>query len=135
MNNDSGNGAATSVTSLVSGIVSDAQELIKQQAALIRAEVREELQKTKEAAILFAGGAVIALPALILVAFGVVFLLHWAIPTIPLWGWFLVVGAIACAASGAMIYSGVKKIQSFSPVPEQSIAALRENFQWRTNRT
>jgi hypothetical protein len=115
--------------------VGDAQELIKQQAALVRAEVREELQKTKEAAILFGGGAVVALPALILISFGLVFLLEWAAPAITLWGWFLIVGTIAAVASGGMIYAGVKKLQSVNPVPDQSIAALRENFQWRTNRT
>jgi hypothetical protein len=38
-----------SVTSLVTGILGDAQELIKQQIALVRTEVHDDLRRTKEA--------------------------------------------------------------------------------------
>ena len=41
--------AAPSVTGLVSGILADAQELLKQQIALAKAEIRSDLQKTKQA--------------------------------------------------------------------------------------
>jgi hypothetical protein len=121
-----------SVTALVSGIVNDAQELIKQQAALMRAEIREELQKTKEAALLLAGGALVALPAIILVCFGVVYWLHWA-TTLDLWACYLLVGGGFCLASAGLIYAGVKKFQSFNLLPDRSIAALKENLPWRTS--
>ena len=122
-----------SVTSLVSGIVHDAQELIKQQSALIRTELREDFRKTKEASLLLACGALAALPAALLLCFGLVYLLHWSVPAVELWAWFLIVGGVIGIASAALIYSGVKRFQSFNPLPDESIAALRENLRWRMN--
>jgi hypothetical protein len=124
-----------SVTSLVSGIVNDAQDLIKQQAALIRAEIREELQKTIQAALLLAAGAVVALPAVFVLCFAVVYLLHWAVPAVDLWVWFLIVGAVIAALCAALVLAGVKKLKSFHPIPDRSIANLRENLRWPTNPT
>jgi hypothetical protein len=122
-----------SVTSLVSGIVRDAQELIKQQAALVRTEIREDFRKTKKAALLLVCGALAALPAALLLCFALVYLLHWSAPALELWAWFLIVGGAIGVASSALIYSGVKRFQSFSPLPDESVAALRENLRWRTN--
>ena len=47
-----------SVTGLVGGIVADAQELVKQQVALVRAELKADFQRTVRAALLLACGAV-----------------------------------------------------------------------------
>jgi H+/Cl- antiporter ClcA len=123
----------TTVTSLVSGIVSDAQELIKQQAALLRAEVREDLRKDKEVALLLAVGALLALTGTILVVFGIVYLLHWAFPALALWACFLFVGGLVLVASAAFLYPGIRKFQSVNPFPDKSVAALREILQWRAS--
>src|SRR5215475_11185128 len=122
-----------SVTALVSGIVSDAQELIKQQVALMRTEIREDFRKTKEALLLLVAGALAAMPATLLLCFGIVHILYWAAPGIPLGAWFLIVGGAIAIASAVLIYLGIKKFQSFNPLPVQSVAALRETLQWRTN--
>ena len=133
MANDVRTTAEPSVTSLVSGIVNDAQELIKQQAALIRTEIREDFQNTKEAALLLAIGGLAAVPGILLSCFGIVYLLHWAAPALELWACYLLVGGVMCVASAALIYAGVKRFQSFNPLPDRSLAALKENLQWRTN--
>jgi hypothetical protein len=130
-----------SVTTLVSGIISDAQELFKQQVALIRSEIRDDLRKTKEGALALVSGAVVCLVAGLLFCFALVHLLHWlsAPPgtdpaAVPLWGWFAIVGGVLALAGGALVYAGVKKFQSFNPLPEQSVEGLKENLQWQTNR-
>jgi len=56
----------TSMTSLVRGIIDDAQELIKQQFALFKAEVREDSRKTQEATTILGTGALLSLAGFLL---------------------------------------------------------------------
>jgi hypothetical protein len=70
----------------------------------------------------------------LLLCFALVYLLAWAVPQVPLWVWFGVIGVLLAAGGGAMIYAGTKKFESLNPLPEQSAQALRENVQWLTNR-
>lgn len=127
-------GSEPSVTTLVTGIIHDAQELIKEQVALVRTEIRDDFRKTKEGALSLALGlGVVALGAMLL-CFALVYLLAWAVPQVPMWVWFAVIGVLLGAGGGAMIYAGAKKFESFNPLPDQSAQALRENVQWLTNR-
>jgi hypothetical protein len=127
-------GSEPSVTTLVTGIVHDAQELIKEQVALVRTEIRDDFRKTKEGALSLALGLGVVALGTLLLAFGLVYLLTWAVPALPVWAWFLIIGFLLAVAGGATIYAGTKKFESFNPLPDQSAQALRENVQWLTNR-
>ncbi|HXG11522.1 MAG TPA: phage holin family protein [Gemmataceae bacterium] len=129
------------VTALVTGIINDAQELFKQQLALVRAEIKSDLEKTKDAARSLAIGAAVAMLAVVLLSLMLVHLLHWATalpsgePRLPLWVCYLLVGGIFAGVGGALVVAGVRKLESFNPLPDQSVEALRENLQWRTTNT
>lgn len=126
------NGTEGSVTGLMTGIFTDAQELMKQQLLLLRHELKEDVRKTVTGgASLFAGGAICVLGALML-CFMVVHLISWAAPALPLWVCYGIVGAVIAAVGGALLYFGVRKFQSLNPVPEQSLQALKETMQWKT---
>jgi len=131
--NDLHTGSEVSLTQLVSGIITDAQELLKQQLALIRQEVKEDFHKTKEAGLALLGGAVIALVGGILLCLMLVYLLSWAAPDLPLWICFGLVGAPIAALGGALVYTGIAKFRSFNPLPDQSAQELKENVKWITN--
>jgi len=120
----------TSMTQLVAGIINDAEALTRQQFALFKAEMREDLAKTKEAAVSLGLAAGLGGLSVILLCFGVVHLLSWAVPAVPLGGWFAICGAVLAAAAGALFYAGRKKFESFNPLPDQSVQELRENVQW-----
>jgi hypothetical protein len=126
-------GSEPSVTSLVTGIINDGQELIKQQIALVRTEIHDDLHKTKEAALSLVIGLGTALLGIVLLCWGIVYLLSWA-TNWPAWAWFLIVGGVIAITGGALIYAGKKRFESFNPLPDQSAEALRENVQWITNR-
>ena len=118
-----------SVTSLVSGIVNDAQVLMQQQLALFREEIRTDLRKTKEAVTAIAAGVGVAALAVGPLVFMFVALLH----ELALWPWWasaLTVGAVFAVIGGALIAVGVQRFRSFNPLPDQSVAALKENLQW-----
>ena len=120
------------VTSLVSGIISDAQKLIQQQVELLREEIRTDLRKTKEGVISLAAGAAVAALAAGPLVFMFVALLH----ELAGWSWWAsagTVGAVFAVAGGGLILAGVQRFRSFNLLPNQSLAALKENLQWIKN--
>jgi Putative Actinobacterial Holin-X, holin superfamily III len=121
----------SSVTALVSGIIDDAQELFKQQVALLKHELKDEIRQTKEAALSLAWGVGFAVIGGLLLCVMLPLLLHWGIPAIPLWGCFAIVGGILAVIGGGLIYTATQKLEAINPVPPQSVEALRENLQLR----
>jgi uncharacterized membrane protein YqjE len=125
-------GSDVSVTSLVSGIVSDAQELVKQQLALFKAEVREDMRKTGEATASLVVGLTTTLVGTIILCFAVAHLLSWAWPSVHIWVWYAVVGGVVTAVGAGLAYSAYQKFRSFNPLPDETAQALKENLEWKT---
>jgi hypothetical protein len=124
-------GTNHSLAPLLTGIVNDVQDLLKQNLALFKVEVREDVRKTKEAtAALGAGGALAAVGGLHL-SLMLVFLLA-LIPGIPLWVCFGIVGAVFVGVGLALFLRGKNKLESFNPLPGESAEALKENVQCLT---
>jgi hypothetical protein len=122
-----------SVTGLVTGIVHDVQQLLQQQLALFKHEIKENLQRSKEAAVLMGLGIGIGSVGGLLLFFMLVYLLNWAFVGLPLWVCYLIVGVLAAGSGGGLLFAGIRKLQSVSAVPEKSIEALKENVQWIRN--
>lgn len=120
-----------SVPTLVSGIVQDAQELLKQQADLFKHEVSTAVNKAREASVSLGLGACLLVLSGILLCLAVVYLLHETL-SLPLWACYLIVGALVGLPGGIMAWRGYKQFQSFSPLPEQSAEAMKENLEWTT---
>jgi hypothetical protein len=131
------------VATLVSGIVTDVQDLIKQQLQLTRKEIEADFRKTREAAsvlviglgVLFFGGFAFCLM--------LAHLIHYlAIPsgvvrdpaTVPLWACHGIVAAVFLVAGGGMAFAGKKKFDSFNPLPDESAQVLQENIEWIANK-
>jgi len=123
----------TSLTELVTGILHDAQDLIKQQFDLLKVEVLDDLRKTRDAGILMGLGVGVALVGGLLLILMLVYLLNWAVPDLPLWASFGIWGVIACVAGLGLFYAGKQKFASFNPLPNQTAQALKENVKWITN--
>jgi hypothetical protein len=118
------------MAALVGGIIGDAQQLIRQEITLARSELQQEWNKIKTATVSMAAGGLVALVGVFLLAWGVVHLLHWASgqpdpATVPLWGWFLIVGAVFAAVGGGLLYRGVSKAGEVQ-VPPQTVDSLKE---------
>jgi len=123
----------TSVTGLVSGIIDDTQRLLVQQAELLKADLKKDLREAKEVGIsMIAAGSLLGSGGLLLL-FMLVHLLSWAIPQLPLWGSFGIVGGVLAAAGGIVFYRGQEKLENLNPLPENSAQAMKENLQWKTN--
>jgi|SRR5437763_16926660 len=120
------------VTGLVSGIIGDAQELMKQQMALVRAEIKADFRRTLAAAALIAVGALAALPAVFLVCNMFVFMLH-ELAGLTVWASYGIVGGVFVVLSAVLIGVGIQRFRSFNPLPDQSVEAFKENVRWMTN--
>jgi hypothetical protein len=121
-----------SVTGLVSGIVADAQELIKQQIALVRAEIKADIQRIVRALIILGAGALAAVPAMFLVCNMIVFMLH-ELAGLSVWASYGIVGGVFVVLSAVLIGISIQRFRSFNPLPEQSVEAFKENVRWMTN--
>jgi len=126
-----------STTKLVSGILSDFQDLVRQQFALIKAECLADWQKTKEVGFILWISLVPAAAGTILLAFMFAHLLHWlTLPagtdpaSLPLWACYGIAGAVLVGIGGVLFMVGLRKLQSFNPLLGASAKALEENVHW-----
>jgi hypothetical protein len=128
-----GSADQSSVTGLVTGIINDAQELFKQQVALLKAEVREDLRKTREATLALGVGAGVAAVGGVMLCWALAYLLHWATDgRLSEWAAVAIVGGVLTLVGGVLLYLGKKKFDSFNPLPDETAQALKENVEWIT---
>ncbi len=120
------------LAALLSGIFHDIQELLKQQMRLFKHEIHSDLRKSGEAALSLAAGASVLAAGVGLLCFMLVYLLNWAVPALPLWCCFGLVGAVLLGIGAGLTWYGRSQFRSFNPLPEESLAALRENLEWTT---
>jgi hypothetical protein len=98
--------------------------------ALFKQEVKHDIRKTKEAVVPLILGTGILLMGTILLCLMLVHLLNWGVRALPMWSCYGIVGILGACCGGALLYAGKKRFESFNPLPEQSIGALKENVQW-----
>jgi len=131
-----------SVATLVSGIVTDVQDLIKQQLQLTRKEIEADFRKTREAAsllvaglgVLFFGGFALCLMLAHLIHFLTTPVAVRDPASIPLWGCYGIVAVLFLVVGGGMAFAGKKKFDSFNPLPDESAQVLKENIEWIANK-
>jgi Putative Actinobacterial Holin-X, holin superfamily III len=118
-----------SLTSLLGGIVNDAKDLLLQEVALTKLEVREELDKVRTAAIavgieigvLAAGGMLLMLMLVQVLA---------AFTEIALWGCYGIVGSVLVVVGGALHAAGKHQAGESGVAPHHRAQTIKENAQW-----
>ena len=119
---------AGSVPTLIREVVGDARQLIHDEIALARAEVREQTSAAKTIGVLFGASAVLALVGLVLfaVALGsaVADVLNW-----PAWVGYLAVGVLAAVGAYVLMGQGQAKVANLEVLPKTR-TSMRENIAW-----
>jgi hypothetical protein len=124
-------GAQPTITDLVSGIINDAQKLARQQVDMLKAEIKEDMARTKQATAI--GGVAVTLltvGGLTLVAF-LVELLHEQ-AHFSMWASCLIIGGILLAGGVVCGLVARNLFESFNPLPDKTVHALQENLTWKT---
>lgn len=123
----------STLSELVSGILADAQRLFRQQVDMVRAEVREDIRKTRQAVQYLGIGIAIAALGLIHLTVAAVYLLNYLAPGLPLWACWAIIGVVAVAGGGIAVYVGTRILARNNPLPDKSFNALTENVSWIAN--
>jgi hypothetical protein len=115
-----------SIGGLVRSALGDVRELFREEVALARAEMRQELNKASGAAVQFGIAAAALMLALgcfvVAFALGVAAVFDW-----PAWSGFAVV-AVLLAIVGAITYAGGRRaVGTVQPLP-RTVHSLKENF-------
>src|SRR5687768_5677379 len=122
-----------SIGGLVKGILGDLRQLIRDEVALARVEIREQASRAKLAAsALGAGAAALVFGVIFLlvaIAMGTADLLDW-----PLWAGFLAVALLLSLVGLVMLSTGRRRLRSVHPVPEQTVQTIKENSEWIAKR-
>jgi uncharacterized membrane protein YqjE len=126
-------GSEPTVTSLLSGIVNDAQELIKQQLMLFRHELKDDVNRAREALPSLGLGVTLMVAATIFLGLTIAHLITWAAGEahLPLWGSYLIVTALFGVVGLALLYFAKKNLESL-PMSHQAAEATKENVEWLT---
>jgi len=120
-----------SLTHLVTGIINDTEELLKQQIQLVKVEVKNDVKGYVTASIPMAIGAIGMLVASVVLAFAAAHALVAIWPSLPLWGAYAIVGGLLAAVCGAFIAVSAKKFSSVKFM-DQTEAGVKETIQWKT---
>jgi hypothetical protein len=121
----------STATGLVSEILDDAQHLAKQQFEMLKAEIREDVGRTKRA-IRYGGlGAVLLTVGGLALVASIVNLLHEQFG-FSMWASCLIIGGMLSAAGLALAAAAWSLFETFSPLPEKTIDSLKENITWST---
>jgi Putative Actinobacterial Holin-X, holin superfamily III len=131
------------LASTFKGIVDDSLELMRQQFAMLKAEIRSDFHKVLAGVIPLAAGIAPLLLGGLMLCFTLVHLIHWATTpaaaanadpaTIPLWGCYAIVSATFFLVGGVLLGVGIYRLKTVNPLPEETAKALEENIQWLMN--
>jgi hypothetical protein len=114
---------------LVSDLVSDAKQLMRQELALAKHEIHEEVRKTKVALVsLGAGIGIVAIGGLLLIVM-LVHLLN-ALTGLPLWACYGIVGGVCAIGGVVLLYRGKQQMSQIDMVPQQTVEIMKENVRW-----
>jgi hypothetical protein len=125
--------ATPSVTSLVSGIVHDFQQLLRQEVQLAKTEMRQEWEKAKTAAGAMAAAASLLTVGALLLCFMFVYLINYF--GVALWGCYGIVGGVLVLAGLVLVGLAYSRAQSVHVIPPQTAQTLKENVQWIQTQT
>jgi uncharacterized membrane protein YqjE len=127
MRNDTLNGSSSpSMTALVSGILTDVQNLLAQQMRLLRLEIREDLQKARTGAFFLGAGLGVAAIGGLLLCVMLPLLLTW-LTGWPEWVSFCIFGVVFLFIGGGATFAALKKFQDAASLPETT-TTLKENL-------
>jgi hypothetical protein len=128
------NVAEPGLATLLGGVVADVQKLMGQHLKMFQQEVREDFRRTKEAALFVAWAAGLGAAGGGLLLAMLVGLLAWAVPAVPWWGWCGLLGGVVVLLAAVLYGVGRQKFASFSPLPDESVAAIKASADWIADR-
>jgi uncharacterized membrane protein YqjE len=123
-----GPAAEPQIGDLFRQLAQDSATLVRQEMALAKAELRENVKSVaRDTAKIAVGAVVAAVGVLVMVAF-LVLLLGDVIG--KYWAGALIVGVLLVAVGAFLAMGGMKRLKKDSITPDQTLQTLKEDKQW-----
>jgi hypothetical protein len=119
---------------LLGSIINDARDLLLQEFTMAKLEMKDELRKTKTAAISLGIGIGVAGIGGLLLVLMLVHLLH-RLTELPLWGCYGIVGGVFVLVGVVILPTGKKAAEDIEVIPPRTVETLKENAKWIKNQT
>ena len=123
--------ADRSITTLLSDLASETILLIRQEVALMKAELSEKFSRIGQGAGVLGAGALIAFSGwLVLLAAAVLGLAT----VVPAWLAALIVALVVLAIAGVLFFIGKNRFDADALTPRRTLRSLREDEEWLRDR-
>jgi len=123
--------ADRSITTLLSDLASETILLIRQEVALMKAELSEKFSRIGQGVGALGAGALIAFSGwLVLLAAAVLGLAT----VVPAWLAALIVALVVLAIAGVLFFIGKNRFDADSLTPRRTLRSLREDEEWLRDR-
>jgi hypothetical protein len=123
--------ADRSMASLLSDLAGETILLVRQEIALLKAELHEKFGRLGQGATALGAGVLIAFSGwLVLLAAAVLGLAE----AVPAWLAALIVGLLVLAIAAALLWFGKSRFETKSLMPNRSLRSLREDQAWLKER-
>jgi formate/nitrite transporter FocA (FNT family) len=120
-----------SLGELVSEMTSELSQLMRQEIELAKTETKAELAKVTDAGKAFGAGAFLGYLAVLMFAFAA----GWGLAAVMPTGFaFLIVGVVLGIGAAIAFLAGRKRLEGFTPVPEETVETLKEDVEWAKTR-
>lgn len=117
---------------IVKDILASAQDIIRSEVRLAKAEIREESRKAISAGTLLTAGAVVALYA---VGFLLSAVVNALALVLPMWASAAIVGVVLTVGAGVMVSLGLGRWKLVRTTPDKTIGDVKENVEWLKRQT
>jgi predicted lysophospholipase L1 biosynthesis ABC-type transport system permease subunit len=123
------------LTQLVSGITDDAQRLMVQQYQMLRAELKEDLRRTKSALAYLSVGIVASLIGVLFLVVALPLVLNDLMDTTVTrpWAGWAIIGGVMLVLGVVGLFLGKRIFEKNNPLPDKTLNALEENLSWIAN--
>ena len=115
------------LSDVLQDILRNLQELVRSEIRLAKAEVRADARDTAVSAIWLIAGVGCALSAWTLALWAAVYALA---SVVPLWASALLIAVAVAAAAATLIAVGRRRIATIRPLPERTVASVKEDLAW-----
>ena len=115
-----------SFSDVLQDIVHNLQDIIRSEVRLAKMELREDLSKTRAAALLLGIGALSGVFGIFFVLLAIVHALSYVVPD---WAAALIVAFALAFGAAVAVSRGVKRFKQVNAAPK-TIESLKENVEW-----
>jgi uncharacterized membrane protein YqjE len=116
-----------SVAELLQDVVRHLQEIVRSEVRLAKTEITEDAKRGLSAGAWIGAGAFFAATAWVFLLWTAAYGLA---TVMPLWGAALIITLVMAVLAGGFVMSGVRRVKHVHPVPERTIASVKENIEW-----